>query len=183
MSASCGAEMIRCRSATPACCTYCVDDVDRRLDVVQLALVDAHALAGQAGVGEADLDQLDGVPLSAASAARTLAATVSVSTMASDAGRAGLAPPEDRLVDPRVHVGQQDVVEHALPALREPLAERLLDRRRSSRRSASGSGLGVIVPHFTNAIGAFLSIASVACIPAGMSLNSTTAMAGCVFIT
>ena len=41
----------------------------------------------------------------------------------------------------------------------------------------------VIVPHFTNAMGAFFSIASVADIPVGISSNSTTAIAGCFFIT
>ena len=38
------------------------------------------------------------------------------------------------------------------------------------------------VPHFTKAMGAFFSIASVANMPVGMSRNSTMARAGCFFI-
>ena len=71
-----------------------------------------------------------GVPLSAASAARTLAATVSVSMIASAPAPPGFRQPEDGLVDPRVHVGQQEVVEHALAALGQALPQRLVDRRR-----------------------------------------------------
>jgi hypothetical protein len=40
-----------------------------------------------------------------------------------------------------------------------------------------------MVPHLTKAIGAFFSMASVADIPAGISLNSMIAIAGCFFIT
>ena len=70
-----------------------------------------------------------GVPFSAASAARTLAATVSVSRIARAPDVARLAPPEDGVVDPRVHVGQEQWSSTARAAVGQALAERLLDRR------------------------------------------------------
>jgi len=48
-----------------------------------VALVNAEATAEEARVGEADLDEIHRSPFQRASAARTLAATVSVSMMAS----------------------------------------------------------------------------------------------------
>ena len=82
-----------------------------------------------------------------------------------------------------MHVGQQEVVEDAA---------RLPGAAPSRSDSSTAAVLPpisvrnrprVIVPDLTNAIGAFFSIASVASIPLGMSLNSMTASAGAFFIT
>ena len=96
---------------------------------------------------------------------------------------AGPALAQDRVVDARVDVGEQQVVEHALaPPGRAPRASdsstaAVLPPMSVRKRPR------VIVPDLTKAIGAFFSIASVASIPLGMSRNSMTASAGTFFIT
>ena len=79
-------------------------------------------------------------------------------------------------------VGEEEVVEDAPARAGEPLRERLLDGAGRPADQRRGSGPRVTVPERKKATGAFLSIASVASSPAGISAKSRTARAGARFI-
>ena len=102
---------------------------DRGLDLVEVAGVDRYALAAQARVGEADLDQLDAGALERGlGGARRSRGGVGLE----DRQGARLrwpAYPGHRLEQADVHVGQQEVVDHRAAARLEAGGERLLDRR------------------------------------------------------
>jgi hypothetical protein len=108
------------------------DDGDGGFDVVEFALVDAHALARQAGIREPDLDQVDGSALEG----QFRGPHVGGHRVGLD-DREGPAPahlplPEDRVVQLRVHVGEQQAIEDAVPAEPQALGQRLFHRRRGA---------------------------------------------------
>jgi hypothetical protein len=90
--------------------------------------IEADGFAGHLVFGEPQFHQAHVGALQATSAARTLAATVSVSRIATVLHGTGDALTEDGVVHFRVNVGQERVVEHGWPARRRALRERFLDR-------------------------------------------------------